>query len=211
MRRGWVALLAMVSMGTVASSVRGQAAAPTASAAPATSAQPAPSASTTGSDESTPPMTYQLALRVGFSDPIGDITNFFAGSVPIWVDLGYRISPKIVIGAFAQYGVLFVKGCPDQPCQGYDLHFGGEVHYHFAPYKQLDPWVGAGAGYELTGNLSSGSKSQGAIEFFNAQAGLDFKPGFGPFFAFSVDQFSSNGQSSTDQWLTLGVRGVYDW
>ena len=213
MRRGAVWLLAFGAFGTIASNAWGQDPAASASVPAPTSVAPAaapavtPTPAPTDSTAAAPPKKYQLGLRVGFSDPFGNIASGFNGSLPIWLDFGYRVSPQIVIGVYAQYGVLFVQSGD----QGYDLHFGGEVHYHFAPIKGLDPWVGAGVGYELAGDPTAGGGSLGGFEFFSAQAGLDYEPGFGPFVAFSLDDLSSSGgQSSMNQWLTLGVRGVYD-
>jgi hypothetical protein len=97
-------------------------------------------------------------------------------------------------------------------CNFHGLRFGAQVHYHLAPERSLDPWIGAGIGYEwLTSSVSSSgsivpngapgpaslSTTVHGFEFVNLQGGLDFKPwersnfGVGPFVSFSLGEYDS--------------------
>jgi hypothetical protein len=118
-------------------------------------------------------------------------------------------------------------------CSGSDLMFGVQAHYHFMPDGTIDPWAGLGIGYEIA-NVSvsqggqSASVSQSGFQFVNFQAGGDYKAtpnlGIGPFVMFSLGQYGSCSfggaasslgncsiqQTAMHEWLTFGVRGVYD-
>lgn len=113
-------------------------------------------------------------------------------------------------------------------CSGNVLKYGIQAHYHIAPAATFDPWVGLGIGMEtLNGSASFGgqsvSGSYSGWDYLILQAGGDFHVtqsfGLGPMVMFSLGQYnnaSSQGQSaSIDQtamheWITIGVRGVYD-
>jgi hypothetical protein len=168
-----------------------------------------------------------------------DLSNAFSGVVPIWIDAGYRITPSFYVGGFFQYGVAVLSsaqgngliGCGQNgiSCSGSDIQFGAEAHYHFLPGGFIDPWVGLGLGYEFANiSASAGTQSEsssfGGFQFLNVQAGGDFKLlpalGIGPFVMLSLDEYGSCSTTpdtscsipnkAVHEWLTLGVRGVYD-
>jgi len=179
--------------------------------------------------------------------PSTSLSDIFNGVLPIWVDAGYRLNPSLFIGAYFQYGIAFINtskasgpqqgGCNASgvSCTGSDMMFGLQAHYHLMPDAAFDPWAGLGIGYEIA-NVSvssggvSGNVSTSGFQFFNVQAGGDYKAtpnlGIGPFVMFSLGQYSNcsyggaysslgNGtctisQTALHEWLTLGVRGVYD-
>jgi len=219
MRGAWVAMLAMVSVGTVASSVRGQATAPAspsavapppaaASTTPVASASAAPAAPpSAATDESVPETGWELGARVGFALPLGDINGTLQGALPLWIDFGRRFSRQLTLGVYGRVAVMFPAGA-----SGFILAGGGEGQYHLAqPILGLDPWLGAGIGYENETVSPPGASSQsaGGLEYFNVQAGLDYKRGFGPFAAFAMGSYS--GEGSVHEWVTIGMRSTYDW
>jgi hypothetical protein len=84
------------------------------------------------------------------------------------------------------------------------VRLGVQVQYHFLPKKELDPWLGAGLGYEwltrATEQSFDGVGTETSItvkgfELINLQGGLDFKvaPGLalGPFLFFSIGRYTS--------------------
>jgi outer membrane protein W len=131
-------------------------------------------------------------------------------------------------------GVAVTVGCPSgASCSAHTFIYGLQGHYHFLPDGPFDPWVGVGIGYEsLSGNSSLNGRSTDlgvtGWQFLNLQVGGDYKAmpnlGLGPFLAFSVGKFGSQsttpagGATTTvelqntalHEWLTIGVRGVYD-
>jgi hypothetical protein len=182
----------------------------------------------------------ELGVRVGYGVPFGksiNDTNWsdnISGMIPFWADVGYRIDSNWYLGGFFQYGLGFLPSglCPTGlSCSTYDLRFGANLHYHFLPNQTLDPWVGIGAGYEIStisvsAQGSSASTSVNGFEFGNAQLGLDYKIssafGIGPFATFTVAQFSNVSADAIVQpqptvnskgiheWLIFGLRGVFD-
>jgi hypothetical protein len=168
-----------------------------------------------------------------------NMSDFIGGAVPIWIDAGYRLaSPNLFIGAYFQYGIGFVSGqtanqtCSNGvSCSAYVMQYGIQAHYHFMPDNQFDPWVGYGIGMEQAQvNLSQGGQS-GSInvngwDYGIIQVGADYRGlldglGVGPLVMFGFGQYSNEstspgGQSGSipnqamHEWLTIGIRGVYD-
>jgi hypothetical protein len=170
---------------------------------------------------------FELGARVGYGIPLGkadddsDLSDGVSGMVPLQLDLGYRVSPAFSIGGYVMYGIGFAgddvsKSCDnaddvpgvDASCTARDVRLGIQGQFHFLPKKKLDPWLGAGIGYEwltVGADISGGgreadlSTTAKGFEFINLQGGLDFKvaPGLalGPFLSFSIGQYSSTSSS----------------
>ena len=188
---------------------------------------------------------FEVGLRAGYAIPIGkgganatqNLSAGISGAIPLWLDLGYRATPELMIGAYGAYAFGFLgdtldRACGAVDCVTYDIRLGAQLHYHFLPGKEGDPWIGLGVGYEwLTFAASQGGQdasiTASGFEFVNLQAGLDFAPskgvnfGLGPFVAFSVAEYSDASCSgaalgcpgdfstTTHEWLTFGVRGTF--
>ena len=188
---------------------------------------------------------FQLGLRLGYAVPSGKIdgdstvlgeshpgtklSDLVTGQVPIWLDVGYMVTPNVLLGVYGQYGFGSLKDCPDGvSCSAHDLRIGVQAQYHFTPFESVDPWLGAGFGYEsLALSASGGGRTfvDGSItgwEFLNLQGGVDFQVAnaitIGPFLSFSLDQFTSaksNGNSddidptALHEWITFGAKGTF--
>ena len=168
-----------------------------------------------------------------------ELNDVISGQVPIWIDAGYRFTPNFMAGIYFQYGFGFVpsNGCPNGwDCSAQDIRFGLQAQYRFMPRESFDPWLGVGFGYEWLDRSFSFQGVDGTFtvhgwEFLNLQGGVDFKVadsfGIGPFLSFSLGEYSSysadisglgvagSGSGDIDntalhEWLTLGVRGVFD-
>jgi len=191
----------------------------------------------------------EIGVRSGYDIPLGNfagdqaLDELYAGVVPLWFDLGYRITPNVMVGAYFQYGFGILpdsasEGCDVVDCSRSNMRLGAQVHYHFLPWETVDPWLGAGIGYEWAHQSVSGtifgqtldtSLSVHGFEFFNLQGGVDFLPsenanfGLGPFISLSMAQYSDGsaevgGQDagggdindkSLHEWVTLGIRGTF--
>jgi hypothetical protein len=178
-----------------------------------------------------PGPAIELGLRLGYAAPLGNgeqdtaMVNLTFGHIPLQLDLGYRFGPRWFAGAYAQYGQVFIKGCgADESCSGYDLRFGLQGQYHFAPAASFDPWLGLGAGYEVFhaaasasgGNLSTDSKG---FELANLSGGASFKVSdsfaLGPLASLTLGEYSKVGDRAIPDkamhlWLFGGLRGVFD-
>lgn len=172
---------------------------------------------------------FELGARLGYGIPMGkitggtgdnDLSSGISGMVPLQLDLGYRVIPSLMVGGYFMYGFgitgdTIQKICDageaagaDVSCSSHDLRLGLQAHYHILPDETVDPWVGAGIGYEWLGfgiDQSVGGASQTVSvlghgwEFINLQTGADFSlaPGIalGPFLSLSVAQYSKTTTS----------------
>lgn len=215
--------ISLAAAGAMAQEEGGEAAGGGEEAAPAEEAKPAESggeakasgeaaASTEGVPDSGGKI--KVGLRLGYGLPMGDaakdapLSDGISGMIPIWLDLGYMVTPNIMVGLYAQYGLLMIKdadnpgdpGCPSgADCSGSDIRFGVQAQYHLSPGESMNPWFGLGIGYEMAstkaeaGGVEATTKYSG-LEFANLQAGADFKMGdslaVGPFVSFSLGQYS---------------------
>lgn len=209
-----------------------------AEAAPAAAPAEANASATAGAE----PGKFVLGLRLGYALPMGSaaknqkMSDSISGMIPIWLDVGYMVTPNIMVGIYGQYGLISMadKACPSgADCSASDLRFGVQGQYHLSPSENLDPWFGLGIGYESASwKASAGGQEMkttySGLEFLNLQGGADFKLspafGLGPFVSFSMGQYSSASVtlpglgevsgSITDkamhEWLTLGVRGAFN-
>ena len=146
---------------------------------------------------------FELGARLGYGIPAGkfaddnsDLSDGVSGMIPLQLDLGYRVSPAFSIGGYVMYGIGFSAttfrnpvtrptisrgSAPD--CSARDVRLGIQAQFHFLPKKKLDPWLGAGLGYEWldTRQDTSGGGREGlsvtgkGFEFINLQGGLDIK------------------------------------
>ncbi|MEN9579378.1 MAG: hypothetical protein RJA70_2387 [Pseudomonadota bacterium] len=80
----------------------------------------------------------------------GALRSIAAYRVPIWLDLGYRLSAPWWIGTYAQVGSgAFGDSCPRAAeCEWSDLRLGAQFTYHLSPNDPQDLWVGAGFGWQ---------------------------------------------------------------
>ncbi|HEY3233683.1 MAG TPA: hypothetical protein VGJ84_03145 [Polyangiaceae bacterium] len=203
---------------------------------------------------------FETGFRLGYGIPFGKATDDpyawdyggeirpamsqmndeIAGQVPLWFDVGARIRSNFMVAAAFRYG--FGVAGNNLACGGgwrcstHDIGLGVEFLYHFRPLEVVDPWIGAGLGYEWwsvtiggAGVITSGARG---FEFLNVQGGVGFALGvpsarFGPFLSLSVGQFDSISVECTGacsvsgggdvqnktmhQWLIFGVRLTKVW
>jgi hypothetical protein len=164
---------------------------------------------------------FEFGGRLGFGIPLGkaeedrDLNDTIVGQVPLWFDAGARISPNFFFGAYFGLGIGIAGETMKDECDlaeatgadcsltAFDLRLGLQGHYHLMPGERIDPWVGAGIGYEIAGwgyKVESGGDETdvtfavSGFEFFNLQGGVDFqlskKAALGPFLGFSLAQFN---------------------
>ncbi|MFZ5889498.1 MAG: hypothetical protein ACOY0T_00365 [Myxococcota bacterium] len=152
---------------------------------------------------------FQMALRTGFSFPMGDATGIasdtlgrrYAWQVPVAIDLGAKITRSIFIGTYFQLG-FGAEGsdtevtalCDDNDsdlsndvsCSVLTARLGLLANYQFAPDRTVNPWLGYGIGFEsatqsLNDREHGYSESNTASGFTYAQlaGGIDFRGAVG--------------------------------
>jgi hypothetical protein len=175
------------------------------------------------------PSELEVALRAGYGVPAGiagtpdssgadsrsrRLADAVSSMLMLWLDLGYRVDPRLFVGVFFQYGSLAPNleqhpECTGQfQCDAMDIRFGFNAHVHLFPEAAFDPWLGAGVGYEIASAAQSGGPADGRVdnhveykgpEIANLQAGGDwrFSPHWtlGPFAAFTLGRY-------TGYWIT---------
>jgi hypothetical protein len=213
-------------------------------AAPTTgaTAAPEPDASQGGSAEQ--PLAqkrFVVGLRppIAWSVPMGSaaqgtkLSDLVVGVVPTWLDLGYMVTPHLMLGLYGELATL-----PDFETTRFRV--GIQAQYHTVPLSWLDPWAGIAIGYEslkitetvFTGLTSEAEFSQTlkGMEFANLQGGVDFRFGsmfgVGPFVSLSLGEYFSGSASlqgvafgssggidhkALHEWLTLGVHAAVNF
>jgi len=183
----------------------------------------------------------QLGLRFGYAVPVGNVYpeetfNFGAGvipglklstiaadQVPIGLDVGYMVTPHILLGTYGQYGVNTHNWSNCDGCTAHDLHLGLQAQYHFDRDRVVDPWFGLGAGYESLAVTQAGEdRSFQGWQLLTLQGGVDFRTThaltIGPFASVSFDEYvrqSRGGDSfgvhpkAIHEWITFGVKGTF--
>jgi len=199
---------------------------------------------------------FAFGLRAGYAIPMGkagladtaNTTNTSSdklqdsvkGMIPLWFDVGYRISPALYAGAFFQYGFALINKDQNEEynhgfsCSAHDIALGANVHYHILPDASFDPWLGAGLGYEfltanVSGPFSSGNQTVNVdasatlkgFQFLILEAGGDFKAtpalAVGPFVNFAIGEYTrwsstaSTSGISQDQSGDVQDTGVHEW
>lgn len=104
---------------------------------------------------------FESGLRVGVEVPVGDIDSghpfrqaalngIAQYRVPVWLDVGYRISAAWWLGIGAQVGSgAFGDSCPSAAeCDWSDVRVHAQLQYHFDPLGAMELWVGAALGWE---------------------------------------------------------------
>jgi hypothetical protein len=178
----------------------------------------------------------RLGIRTGVALPMGPLyqssgalADVVSMSVPLRLDLGYRIGGHVYVGAATQLSMLVPSGCTSgMTCSGNGTQVSILLAYHALPDRRFDPWVGVGTGYEMmqlhrsSGGMSVDVSARG-WDFGSAELGCDYRAGtrmrLGPVLAASFGSFTSvavNGAAATDfspamhAWVTLGFRIASD-
>ena len=200
----------------------------------------APATATISASTVAKPSGPQIGARLAYGLPLGrvaqgtDLSSIDNGMSSFQLDAGWRFHRRLVVGAYAQYGALMLDqdralggACrrSDVDCTGRDWRLGVQGHWHFAPGRGFDPWVGLGVGTEIHVLRVDGPVAGNTFRGFeaNAQVGGDFRlapdVGLGPFLAFSLAKFGSCstddgacvvGATAVHAWLFGGIRGVFD-
>jgi opacity protein-like surface antigen len=182
-----------------------------------------------------PESGVSVGLSVGYGIPMGSVSasqtmsDLFTGALPIQIDLGYRFTPNLYLGAFYQFSIGFVSSAQEARCTANnwtscsvgDMQFGLAFVYTFLPYSSFAPYAGLGIGWEIatinySGPGGSLSESVSGFQFARLIVGGDFRVGsgfrVGPFVNFSLGQFSGDTivNSSIHSWLQFGIKGTVD-
>jgi hypothetical protein len=184
---------------------------------------------------------WQLSLRTAFALPFGNLTDasgdsmsqMFSNDIPIALEVNYRISPQVYLGAFGQYGFAALSSplaatCSAGSCALRTLRFGVGAYWHLRPRDTLDPWLGLAIDWEQARISASGAGGSGdatiwGFEYPVLQAGVDWQSSpslaFGPYVAVSMGEYYhadySGGPSgsidnrSVHGWFDIGLKMTF--
>lgn len=187
----------------------------------------------------------QLGARVGYALPNGQLSNssslstsmsdLESGSVPVGIDVGYRLSRGVYLGGTLVWGAGVSPNSPgtcpaNASCFRQDAQLRAEARFYFAPQRRVTGWASVGAGWEVAA-FSQSAGGNGATATLTGPVLADLELGFdvrhgalaiGPYFGLSIAEFLTHGQSpapaavptwitdpSLHGWFTLGLRGAY--
>lgn len=182
-------------------------------------------------------------FRLGFAFPMGDysgnakLSQVADGLIFLGGEVGYWFLPQLFTGVALSGGYMLPDCSDDASCMAWQLRGGPLVLWRVAPFSNLTPFFGVGAGYEwITFNAStdtiSANTSAHGFEYVNLQAGLDVRSRteiYGVFVSWSLGtytKYSSSVESDlpgfskeesgsiedpkTHSWLGIGVRGTFE-
>lgn len=188
-------------------------------------------------------VAYGLPLGQATAEPGDDLSRSFGGQLPFTLDLGARLGSQFFLGGYLGYGPGgFGSGATQcaasgVTCSTSTARLGVELQYSFLKHGRASPWVGYGAGYEISNLNAKGPAGEanlnvGGFEFGHLMAGIDYRVlndkkhprefGFGPFVDLSLAQFTRETQDVNGatrsagsianpgfhEWLMIGVRFV---
>jgi hypothetical protein len=200
--------------------------------------------------------TY-VGMRGGYALPLGNVrssaaegdvamADLVSAAIPVWLDAEYAPIPQLVLGLSLIYAPALTapaaadlasdeldaaapRGCPDgESCSSFFIRPGGHIAYHPLPHAVVDPWIGAGVGYEWFRYTTTLGDTKNKVtyhgpELIHGQLGLDFRltksTWLGLFGAFEVGRYVGCGlkintragscnlvDRTQHEWATAGLR-----
>ena len=182
-----------------------------------------PSPRTASSTQLEADLGWGIALPVTFSrqDPAA-----LPVTLPLRLEIGLRFPDGTFFGLLGEYVIPSDMSCccaaDPGTCTIWTARVGLEFQYHFADRKVIHPWLGLGAGLELTHLTASGDfgttsgdatvTSSGSGWFGEVQLGVDVPVGetfhIGPWLQFSLGSLggSFSAESSVRGRVGFGLR-----
>jgi hypothetical protein len=182
----------------------------------------------------------RVGVRAAYGQAYGEaasgsnINRNSAGSIPIGIDVGYRLSERFYLGAYGSFGPAFRHACPDgASCSGSLLRIGAASELRFTTHASWTPWLGAGLGLEQFRHGVEADAAESHVTYTGFElllsGGVDFpldRIALGPFLGASVGTYPHTSSSSTiagqtDEssgatktasihgWALMGVRAAF--
>lgn len=183
---------------------------------------------------------FEMAAQTGYSLPLGEVTDeqnedmdtVSRGQVPLLIDLGYRASPLVFVGAYLgpSWGRLDKPtavrcDAADDTCYQWGFRAGMVALFHLQPRGDADPWLGVTAGYErLTNSLRGDTRLDTSFSGWEigARGGVDFELSkvahIGPFLSVTTAQYGSKSVACEGNCAGIDEgsddieeRGIHTW
>ena len=103
-----------------------------------------------------------LGLRLGYGIPLGTsagasdvpgdqdekLSDTYSGMIPIWLDLGYFVTPQIMLGLYGHYGIGLVADSENTCPEGADCSGSASGFRASTTSRAGNPWI-RGSGWVL--------------------------------------------------------------
>jgi hypothetical protein len=132
-----------------------------------------------------PHKALELTLAVGYSQAFGDIAKQQSASLTqmgqegagLQIGVGYRLEPRLMLGVYGEGAGYSPGSLTDRDAHVSSAAAGVQAQWHFAPYAQLDPWIGAGLGWRgyWVKEDGVGTKTLLGADALRVQAGVDYR------------------------------------
>lgn len=124
---------------------------------------------------------FEIGLGAGYSQGVGNVgdnvrslTDIGGPGVSGELDLGWRINPNWLVGAYGTAAWLSTGNAPGNATNNWTATAGVQGNYHFLPGENLDPWIGLGSGWRgYFVNRPEGRESRHGLDVARLQVGLD--------------------------------------
>jgi len=182
-----------------------------------------------------PEHALELTLAAGYSQGFGDVekgdsaslTQMGRAGAGLQLGVGYRFEPRLMIGFYGEAAGYDPGTRVDKDGEVFSAAAGVQAQWHFAPYAQLDPWLGIGTGWRgyWVREDDSESYSMQGLDLARVQAGVDYRlaPGISvsPLLSLSVSKFFADRTPSdrdyeeidhptANVFLFAGIMGRFD-
>jgi hypothetical protein len=187
-------------------------------------AQPEPTDTASGFDHAVPEVhrkSFEIGIATGYAQgggklggALGNLEDVSGPGGAVEVDLGYRIIPQLLVGAYgtlsrSQHGDLL-----DSDTSVTGASAGVQAAWHFRPERSIDPWVSLGTGGRALW-LSPDSGKVTALQGFDlarVQIGADYRItqdiAIAPVIGGSVSLFVSQDSPMTTSYTEISDKKV---
>lgn len=174
-----------------------------------------------------PNKAVEIAIASGYTQGFGEtqrgvgVPSVATPGVGFELGAGYRINPRLSLGAVGQYYELNAERAAN--ARGMTVGLAGT--YHFAPEKRMDPWLELGTGYRLLWEVSSVNPDvlTHGFQLARARVGLDIRGAepvaFAPFVGADANLFLWQDAGSSvaiadprlNTFIFAGIQGRFDF
>ena len=178
---------------------------------------------------------FQLGIRTGVALPAGKLSEgtamdaLAAAQIPLFVDVGAKISRYVFLGGYASFALGGVSdrwdrnSCRrDESCSTRSAHLGAQIQLHLGSFDRVNPWIGYGLGYEWLWTAGFPETTYHGWEYGRFMAGFDLRLsrewGLGPFIDGTIAEYQSISgptiattdidRTAIHSWVTVGLRLV---
>jgi hypothetical protein len=125
----------------------------------------------------------ELAVGFGWSQGVGSVVsgqmsvpNVSGPGLGLEGDVGYRISPQLMLGLFVTTSQLS-RGDAAPFSGAQTMTAGVQANYHFQPMADADPWLGLATGWRgmWASPASETGTAFGGVDLARIQLGVDFR------------------------------------